>query len=109
MHGRTTTVALWPGQGQAAFFADWRSAPLTRPERRYADAGLDATVFRIQACRLGGGESSVYIAFMFSTSFLDCSALPGSRMKMADCETTTGHVGHLARTLMKDARRGLNR
>ena len=29
--------------------------------------------------------------------------------KMADCETTTGHVGPMARTLMKDARRGLNR
>jgi hypothetical protein len=29
--------------------------------------------------------------------------------KMADCETTTGHVGQSARTLMKDARRGLNR
>jgi hypothetical protein len=29
--------------------------------------------------------------------------------KVKDCETTTGHVGHLARTLMKDARRGLNR
>jgi hypothetical protein len=28
---------------------------------------------------------------------------------MADCETTTGHVGLIARTLMKDARRGLNR
>ena len=32
-----------------------------------------------------------------------------SMEKMADCETTTGHVGHVARTLMKDARRGLNR
>jgi hypothetical protein len=29
--------------------------------------------------------------------------------KMADCETTIGHVGPMARTLMKDARRGLDR
>ena len=29
--------------------------------------------------------------------------------KMEDCETTNGHVGLIARTLMKDARRGLNR
>jgi hypothetical protein len=29
--------------------------------------------------------------------------------KMADCETTTGHSGQIVRTLMKDARRGLNR
>lgn len=29
--------------------------------------------------------------------------------KMEDCETTIGHVGRYARTLMKDARRGLNR
>ena len=35
--------------------------------------------------------------------------LPVPYEKMADCETTTGHVGHIARTLMKDARRGLNR
>ncbi|MFH2086097.1 MAG: hypothetical protein ABIK82_00270, partial [Pseudomonadota bacterium] len=47
-------LALRPGQGQAAFFAAWRSAPLTRPERRYAHARLDATVFRIQACRPSG-------------------------------------------------------
>ena len=32
-----------------------------------------------------------------------------SDKKMADCDTTTGHVGHFARTLMTDARRGLNR
>jgi hypothetical protein len=32
-----------------------------------------------------------------------------SREKVKDCGTTTGHVGHVARTLMKDARRGLNR
>jgi hypothetical protein len=30
-------------------------------------------------------------------------------MKMADCETTNGHVGRTARTLMKDARRDLDR
>ncbi len=35
--------------------------------------------------------------------------LPVLYEKMADCETTTGHVGQSARTLMKDARRGLNR
>ena len=35
--------------------------------------------------------------------------LPVLYEKMEDCETTTGHVGHLARTLMKDARQGLNR
>jgi hypothetical protein len=29
--------------------------------------------------------------------------------KVKDCETTNGHVGRIARTLMKDARRGLNR
>jgi hypothetical protein len=29
--------------------------------------------------------------------------------KMEDCETTNGHFGLIARTLMKDARRGLNR
>jgi hypothetical protein len=29
--------------------------------------------------------------------------------KMEDCETTTGHVRLNAGTLMKDARRGLNR
>ena len=29
--------------------------------------------------------------------------------KVEDCETTSGHVGQIARTLMKDARRGLNR
>jgi len=56
-----------------------------------------------------GGESSFYLAFISSTSFLACSALPGFCMKVADCETTTGHVGRFARTLMKDARRGLNR
>ena len=35
--------------------------------------------------------------------------LPVPYEKMVDCETTTGHVGQIARTLMKDARRGLNR
>jgi hypothetical protein len=46
-----------------------------------------------------------------SSQFPDQVSLPlrGSMKKMADCETTTGHVGHPARTLMKDARRGLNR
>ena len=29
--------------------------------------------------------------------------------KVKDCETTNGHVGLIARTLMKDARRDLNR
>jgi hypothetical protein len=49
---------------------------------------------------------------IFSSSQIpDQVSLPlrGSMKKMADCETTTGHVGHPARTLMKDARRGLNR
>jgi len=49
---------------------------------------------------------------IFSSSpFPDHVSLPlrGSMKKMADCETTTGHVGQDARTLMKDARRGLNR
>ncbi|SBT10449.1 hypothetical protein PROAA_50002 [Candidatus Propionivibrio aalborgensis] len=32
-----------------------------------------------------------------------------SDKKMADCETTTGHSGQIVRTLMKDARRDLNR
>ena len=36
-------------------------------------------------------------------------ALPQLCKKMEDCETTNGHIGHFARTLMKDARRGLNR
>lgn len=36
-------------------------------------------------------------------------ALLASCEKVEDCETTTGHVGQMARTLMKDARRGLNR
>ena len=29
--------------------------------------------------------------------------------KVKDCETTNGHIGRIARTLMKDARRDLNR
>jgi hypothetical protein len=48
----------------------------------------------------------------FSFITFSCSGFVsrrGSMKKMADCETTTGHVGHVARTLMKDARRGLNR
>ncbi len=48
----------------------------------------------------------------FSFITFSCSgfvSLRGLMKKMADCETTTGHVGHPARTLMKDARRGLNR
>ena len=90
------------GQGRAAVFAARRSEPLTRSARRYAGAGLDATVFRIQACRPSGGESSIYLAFISSTSFLACYALPGFCMKMADCETTTGHVGRFARTLMNE-------
>jgi hypothetical protein len=36
-------------------------------------------------------------------------ALPGLCKKVKDCETTNGHVGRMARTLMKDARRDLNR
>jgi hypothetical protein len=42
---------------------------------------------------------------MFSAlRFPDLVSLPlrGSMKKMADCETPTGHVGHVARTLMKD-------
>lgn len=35
--------------------------------------------------------------------------LPVLSEKMEDCETTIGHIGHLARTLMKDARRYLTR
>jgi len=35
--------------------------------------------------------------------------LPSLCEKVKDCATTTGHVEHHARTLMKDARRGLNR
>jgi hypothetical protein len=49
---------------------------------------------------------------VFSSSlFLDSVvvALLASCKKVKDCETTTGHVGRIARTLMKDARRGLNR
>ena len=36
-------------------------------------------------------------------------ALPQLCEKVKDCETTNGHVGLIARTLMKDARRGLAR
>ena len=36
-------------------------------------------------------------------------ALPQLCKKVKDCETTNGHVGRIARTLIKDARRGLNR
>jgi hypothetical protein len=48
----------------------------------------------------------------FSSSFYPDRihvALLASCEKVKDCETTTGHVGQFARTLMKDARRGLNR
>ncbi len=47
----------------------------------------------------------------FSFITFSCSGFVsrrGSMKKMADCETTTGHVGHVARTLMKDARRGVS-
>jgi len=44
---------------------------------------------------------------LLSGWFIVC--LPVLVEKMVDCETTTGHVGQIARTLMKDARRGLNR
>ncbi|MFP4897375.1 hypothetical protein, partial [Paraburkholderia sp. EG304] len=35
--------------------------------------------------------------------------LAGASEKVKDCGTTTGHVGLIARTLMKDAREGLVR
>ena len=73
-HRRHPAVALWPGQGQAASLAAWRSAPLTRSERRYAHARLDATVLRIQACR-SSGEAYSYSGFIASTLFVTCSAL----------------------------------
>ena len=36
-------------------------------------------------------------------------ALPQLCKKVKDCETTNGHIGLIARTLMKDAHRGLHR
>jgi hypothetical protein len=62
--------------------------------------------------KLQGLPQKMQVVFGFQfISFPDQVSLPlrGSMKKMADCETTTGHVGHPARTLMKDARRGLNR
>lgn len=52
-----------------------------------------------------------YLDVFSSSHFPDLFSVPLRvlKMKMADCETTTGHVGRIARTLMKDARRGLNR
>jgi tRNA1(Val) A37 N6-methylase TrmN6 len=39
----------------------------------------------------------------------NCIALPERSEKVKDCGTTNGHVGLIARTLMKDAREGLVR
>ena len=49
--------------------------------------------------------------FFSSLFFPDPIAVPLRLLsaKVKDCETTIGHVGRTARTLMKDARRGLIR
>jgi hypothetical protein len=59
----------------------------------------------------GFPKLSKWFSIFSSSQFPDQVSLPlrGLMKKMADCGTTTGHVGHPARTLMKDARRGLNR
>jgi hypothetical protein len=64
----------------------------------------------LNTTRASPNNASVFLIFS-SSQFPDLVSLPlrGSMKKMADCETTTGHIGHVARTLMKDARRGLNR
>ncbi len=56
-------------------------------------------------------NSSAELVFLVHRFFPDLIriALLASCEKVEDCETTTGHVGQIARTLMKDARRGLNR
>ena len=66
---------------------------------------------RIDSNYKGFPKKQAPIWFFSSSHFpaLICHPLRSSIKKMADCETTTGHVGLIARTLMKDARRGLNR
>ena len=56
-------------------------------------------------------NSSAELVFLVHRFFPDLIriALLASCEKVEDCETTTGHVGQIARTLMKDARRDLNR
>ena len=56
---------------------------------------------RIGKCR---DEVLLHRRFRFCCKLRCCDS-----EKMADCEATNGHSGHRARTLMKDARRDLNR
>ena len=92
----TSLVALWNQR---------RAQPVVQAERAKSGAPLNFYYKGFPKKRKCLDDFLVHHFFPDHVSVL----LRVSKMKMADCETTTGHVGRRARTLMKDARRGLNR
>ena len=107
------------GRGMLASMLSITAQPGAQPERpralllgtrRVARAGAGLALLQGLPTR-ASPKVKYRDGFLVHRFFLDPihGALLALCEKVEDCETTTGHVGQIARTLMKDARRGLNR
>jgi hypothetical protein len=71
MHAETLVWRVGRVKGRLRFFAAWRSAPLTRPTRQYARAGLDATFSAFNPADLAAANPVLIFASFPRRHFLD--------------------------------------